>query len=82
MSNPFFSFILEIIGAFIVWVSRGFKGKLNDEMSGPYESSKKSWRNALISILFLFIVLAIVSIITDNRKEDIHENTFEIIIKK
>jgi Na+/H+ antiporter NhaC len=82
MSDPVFSFFMEIIGAFIVWASKGFKGKLNDEMSGPHESSKKSWRNALISILLLIIVVAIAGKIIDNQKEVINDNKFELIIKK
>ena len=82
MRDPFFSFIMEVIGAFIVWTFKGFKGKFNDEMSGPYESNRKSWRNALISIGFVIIVLAIINKISDRQTENISDSKFEITIKK
>lgn len=82
MRDPFFSFVIEIIGAFIVWASKGFKGKLEDEMSRPYESNKKSWRNALISFAFIFIIFAITSKYVDNKKKEITESKFEITIEK
>ena len=81
MRDPFFSFIMEVVGAFIVWALKGFKGKFNDEMSGPYESTRKSWRNALISIGFVLIILAIVNKISERQEENISDNKFEITIK-
>ena len=81
MRNPFFSFFMEVIGAFIAWTFNGFKGKFADEMSGPYEDSKKSWRNALISIAFIVIVLVILDKINDNTKNHA-ENKYEIIIRR
>jgi len=82
MRNPIFSFLMEVIGAFIVWASKGFKGKFDDEMSNPYEISKKSWRNTLISIVFVLIVLAIINKTNENKKENIHNNKYEIVIKR
>ncbi len=35
MYNLFWNFVFEMIGAFIVWAVKGFKGKLSDEMAGP-----------------------------------------------
>jgi hypothetical protein len=64
MSNTrisIFGFLLEIIAAFIIWGFKGFKGKVTDEMSRPHESSKKSWRNIIISIIILLIIYVIVS---------------------
>lgn len=29
------NFMIEIIGAFVVWMFKGFKGTISDEMSGP-----------------------------------------------
>jgi len=72
---------MEVIGAFIVWASKGFKGKFDDEMSGPNESSAKSWRNLLISAAFILLVLAAVSKISDKKKEKIGDNKYEVIIK-
>ena len=59
--NLFLSFLLEFLGAFIVWCFKGFKGNLNEEISKPHESSRKSFRNLILSALFIFIIYAIVS---------------------
>jgi hypothetical protein len=56
MSNPFWRFIFEVVGAFVCWAFGGFKGKLEDEMSGPYEVSKKSTRNTVISGIVVLII--------------------------
>jgi len=82
MRNPIFNFLMEVIGAFIVWASKGFKGKFDDEMTSPNESNKKSWRNTLISIAFVLIVLAIINKVNENRKESIYNNKYEIVIKR
>ena len=68
-SNPFFSFIIQITGAIIVWVFKGFKGKLSDEMAVPYESNIKTWRNIIITCFLLFIVYLIVKSISENKEE-------------
>lgn len=54
------NFIIEIIGAFVVWMFKGFKETISDEMSGPNESNFKTWRNFLITILVVFIVVVII----------------------
>jgi hypothetical protein len=72
---------MEVIGAFIAWTFKGFKGKFADEIAGPYENSNKSWRNTLISIAFIVIVLVIINNININ-KENHSENKYEIIIRK
>lgn len=54
--NQIINFLFEIIGAFIVWTVKGFKGKLSDEISGPYESNKKKWRNTIISFSVFLLV--------------------------
>ena len=60
MKDPIFSFLVEIVGAFIVWTLKGFKGKLSDEMSGPNESNTKSWRNFTITLIFIFLIVTII----------------------
>ena len=60
MRDPIFSFLVEILGAFVVWSFNGFKGKLSDEMDGPYDSTKKSFRNMIISFIIIFIVCVVV----------------------
>ena len=82
MRNPIFSFAMEVIGAFIFWALKGFKGKFDNEMSRPYESSKKSWRNTIISLAFVFLVLAIISKISENKRENLNGNYYEIRLKK
>ena len=82
MNNLFSSFIFEIIGAFVVWMVKGFKGKLSDEMSGPYESNRKSWRNTLISFLLLFFIIAVVYKHQENRKKKASDNRLNTTIEK
>ena len=82
MNDPVFSFIIEIVGAFIVWAFKGFKGKLSDEMSGPYESNKKGWRNALISFSLLFIIIALISNCNKTVNKDVDEKIYEISVEK
>ncbi|MBL4655225.1 MAG: hypothetical protein JKY33_05325 [Bacteroidia bacterium] len=43
------AFIFEILGAFIFWMFKGFSGKLENEMGGPYSS--KSFGEILQSLL-------------------------------
>jgi hypothetical protein len=76
-----FSLILEIIGAFIAWAFKGFKGKLMDEISGPYESSRKSWRNLIISSIFVFVVASIVVSIQKKNEKNKEEKKGITIIK-
>jgi len=80
--NQIINFLIEIIGAFIVWTVKGFKGKLSDEMSGPYESNKKKWRNAIISFSVFFVVLAIATNYQKTKEKEVNDNKFEITIRK
>jgi len=48
--------LLQIIGAFLVWTVKGFTGKFDDEMTRPDDHSFKSYRNIVLSILFLYLV--------------------------
>ncbi len=57
--GPLRGLIFEIIGAFTCWMLKGFRGKLSDEMSGPYEVSRKSTRNTLVSIVVVLLLLFI-----------------------
>ena len=82
MSDLFSSFIIEITGAFIVWAVKGFKGKLSDEMSGPYESNKKRWRNTIISFSVFLLVLAIATNYQKTKQKEVNDNKFEITIRK
>ncbi len=45
MRNSISDFVIEIVGALVVWAFKGFKGTLSDEMSRPHESNFKTWRN-------------------------------------
>ena len=82
MTNPSISFITEVIGAFTVWAFKGFKGKFNDEMTGPYESGWKSWRNRLITLTWIFIIIAVISKINDKKAEKYRDIKIEMIIKQ
>ena len=80
MRGNFTSFIIEIVGAFTVWSLKGFKGRLSDEMSGPYESNWKTLRNALISFLILFLIIAIGYKYQHKKNKEINKNLYEITI--
>lgn len=54
------TYVLEVIGAFIFWMLKGFKGKFSDEISDKRDANKKSLRNGLISLLFVSIIIAII----------------------
>ncbi|MGQ8336440.1 hypothetical protein ACUNWD_07800 [Sunxiuqinia sp. A32] len=54
------NFVIEIIGAFVVWALKGFKGAISDEMSGPHESNIKTWRNFLITIIVVLLVVVVI----------------------
>ena len=82
MYNLFWNFIFEMIGAFVVWAVKGFRGKLSDEMSGPYEWNKKSWRNALISIAVVLMFIALATNFLKTKEKQRDKNRFEITIKK
>lgn len=82
MRASFSSFIIEIVGAFIVWACKGFKGKLSDEMSGPYESNGKTYRNALISFAIVFLIIAIGYKIQENKYKEENKNVNEITIER
>ena len=80
--NQIINFLIEIIGAFIVWTVKGFKGKLSDELSGPYESNKKKWRNTIISFSVFLLVLAIATNYQKTKEKEVNDNKFEITIRK
>lgn len=82
MRGNFSSFIIEIVGAFIVWTFKGFKGSLSDEMSGPNESNGKTLRNALTSFAVLFLIITIVYKYQEKNTKEEKKNTFEITIKE
>ncbi|HAH25512.1 MAG TPA: hypothetical protein DCL77_17440 [Prolixibacteraceae bacterium] len=82
MRGNFSSFIIEIVGAFIVWAFKGFKGSLSDEMSGPYESNRKTLRNASISFAILFLIIATGYKFQEKKNREENKNVFEITIKK
>ncbi len=82
MRDLFSSFIFEVIGAFVVWMAKGFKGKLSDEMSGPYESNRKSWRNTVISFLLLFLIGVVVYKHQENRKKEASDNRLNTTIER
>jgi len=80
--NQIINFLIEIIGASIVWTVKGFKGKLSDEMSGPYESNRKKWRNTIISLSVFLLVLAIATKYQKTKEKEVNDNKFEITIRK
>ena len=54
------NFIFQIIGAFFFWAIKGFKGKLDDEMTGPYELGPKRIRNFLSALIILGLGAAVI----------------------
>lgn len=72
------NYILEIIGAFVVWAVKGFKGKLSDEVSSPYETNSKSIRNAIISILLIVSLVFMISKREDTKTEEPPTFKYEI----
>ena len=57
-----FDFISQLFGAFIIWIIKGFRGKLTDEMATPDDiDSIKSIRNYIISIIVTIIIYVIYS---------------------
>jgi Na+/proline symporter len=71
------NFVIEILGAFVVWAFKGFKGTISDEMSGPHESNFKTWRNFLITII---VVLLVVAVIEKLQKPENETGTYKIEI--
>jgi len=69
------NFIIEIIGAFVVWMFKGFRGTISDEMSSPHESNIKTWRNFLITII---VFLLIVVVIEKLQKPENETETYKI----
>lgn len=59
MYDPVFGFSVEFIGALMVWLFKGCKRKLSDEMAGPHESNNKTWRNFAISSLVFVVIFAV-----------------------
>jgi hypothetical protein len=82
MRSPVYSFIFQVIGAFLVWTFKGYKGKFDDEMTGPYNSSNKSIRNIIISGIFLFLVYLIISNVIENKKKEPESIHFEYKISR
>jgi len=56
MFNPVSRFIFQFLGATVVWLIKGSKGSINDEIAGPNEYSSKSFRNIAITAIVLIIV--------------------------
>ncbi len=81
MRDLFFDFLVQFIGAFVVWLFKGCKGKLSDEMAGPYDSSSKTWRNFAITLLIFLIGFAIVFKIGVSNSE-VEKKTYEIHHKR
>ncbi|MER2998090.1 hypothetical protein ABS362_11080 [Pontibacter populi] len=64
-----FGFIVIATGAFICWAFKGFKGKFNDEMVGPYDlSSHKRHRNLIIGTLVIGSVLFVLTKYFENSQ--------------
>lgn len=55
----FIRFLLELIGAFVVWMFHGFKGPFDNYMTVPDDYGLKSFRNLFIALSILFIALAV-----------------------
>ena len=72
MNISIFGFLIEVVGAFVVWAVKGFKGPFNNEITGPYDSSLKSIRNVFISFVIIFMCYIIVS------KSDVSSNKIEL----
>lgn len=51
-----------MIGAFIFWAIKGFKGKFDDEMVGPGDKSWMLYRNFIVSSLVLLFVARLLGI--------------------
>lgn len=82
MKNIFSEFVFEIVGAFITWAIKGFKGKLSDEMSSPYEANRKSIRNMIISGIFFLLIAVIVLKYNENKDKENNQMIYEFTIKK
>jgi len=54
-----FSFVMIATGAFICWALKGFTGRFEDEMVGPYDRSAKRTRSLLIGAAVLLSALAL-----------------------
>jgi hypothetical protein len=81
MRSTIGNFAIEIVGAFVVWALKGFKGTISDEMSGPNESNIKTWRNFLITIIVVLLVVGIIEKLQKPENETA-TNKIEIINKK
>jgi len=81
MRSTIGNFIIEIVGAFVVWSLKGFKGSISDEMSGPNELNSKTWRNFFITLII--VVLGVGIIKKTNKTENKSEKyKIEIIYAK
>ena len=70
-------FIFQIFGAFIVWVFKGFKGKLDDEIGKFEGDSWKKYRNYIISILILLLVGYVINNSRKSPQKGINKNYYE-----
>ena len=51
--------LFQMVGAFLIWTSSGFKGKYQDELG-----RQRSYRQAVIGLsIFVFVVVAILTTI-------------------
>ncbi len=78
--NSFPKLFCELVGAFIIWTIKGFKGKFSDEMAGPFELGNKSTRNLLITAALIFVVILIGR--EYEKKPQLNDKKTQIMIKK
>jgi|Cruoilmetagenom7_1024161.scaffolds.fasta_scaffold481808_1 hypothetical protein len=65
-------FIVQIIGATVVWTAKGFKGSINDEMAGPGDRGAKGTRNFIIAVI---VVIALIWFLEDLSKKSSNSNS-------
>ncbi|MBK3519795.1 hypothetical protein [Carboxylicivirga marina] len=78
--NSFPKLFCELIGAFVVWSIKGFKGKYVDEIAGPYDLGTKSTRNFLITGAIFIVVILIA--LEYEKKQERNDNIIHITIEK
>ena len=78
--NSFPKLFCELIGAFVVWTFKGFKGKYADEMAGPYDLGMKSTRNFLITGA-IFIVVILIGLEYEKKHQQ-NDRIIQITIKE
>jgi len=61
-----FSFLAQLIGAFVVWAFKGFNGRFLDEVAKPMEGSFRSIRNVIITFVVVLFAYVIYTNVTGN----------------